>query len=153
MDLAATLALNNANAPHVSVIDASELRALIDEAFHVGMRAEGREAFLIALDQDAAYGSPNFRWFKARLPRFIYVDRIAVAEGSRERGLGRALYEELFEIARNAGHSVVACEVNLQPPNPLSDRFHASLGFEEMGRAWVESQAKTVRYLVKTLEV
>jgi uncharacterized protein len=147
------LALNNANAPHVSTIDAAELRGLIDEAFHVGVRGDGNDGFLIALDQDASYGSPNFAWFKARLARFVYVDRIVIASSSRGRGLGRALYEELFHISRQAGHSVVTCEVNFDPPNPVSDRFHGLLGFEEMGRAWVESQVKTVRYLTKALTI
>jgi predicted GNAT superfamily acetyltransferase len=44
------------------------------------------DAFLLALDQDADYDSPNFRWFSARYPRFVYVDRIVVASAARGRG-------------------------------------------------------------------
>ena len=87
------LKLNNAHAPHVSTIDAMELQLLVEQAFHVGIRGDGRDAFMIALDQDAEYSSPNFQWFKARMPRFLYVDRIVVAEETRKRGLARELYE------------------------------------------------------------
>ena len=145
------LELNNAHAPHVTVVDAVELQSLIDQAFHVGVRDEGRDAFVIALDQDADYGSPNFQWFKERLPHFLYVDRIVVSTGARGKGVGRELYEDLFKIGIATGHSVLACEVNVDPPNPISDRFHAALGFEEIGRAPDPRWSKIVRYLVKRL--
>lgn len=151
IDAEALLALNNAHAPHVTIIDAAELHVLLDQAYHVGVRGGGRDAFVIALDQDAVYGSPNFQWFKARMPRFVYVDRIVVAEGARKKRLGRDLYEELFARSAAAGHTVVGCEVNLEPPNPISDRFHGALGFEEIGRAAILGGSKTVRYLVKRL--
>jgi predicted GNAT superfamily acetyltransferase len=151
IEAAAMLALNNAHVPHVTAIDAGELQSLIDQAFHVGVRGEGRDAFAIALDQDADYGSPNFLWFKERLPRFVYVDRIVVSSDARGKGLGRKLYEELFKIGIAAGHSVVACEVNVDPPNPISDRFHAALGFEEVGRAPDPRWSKLVRYLVRKI--
>ncbi|MBV8424736.1 MAG: GNAT family N-acetyltransferase [Candidatus Eremiobacteraeota bacterium] len=149
MDEAAMLALNNANAPNVWAIDASELRFLLGEAFHVALRAGGRDAFLIALDQTSSDPSPNFHWFKARYPRFVYIDRVVVAPHRRNHGVGRELYEEVFAAALEAGHTLVTCEVNFDPPNPISDRFHAKLGFEEVGRATVLGGAKTVRYLVK----
>jgi predicted GNAT superfamily acetyltransferase len=42
---------------------------------------------------------------------------------------------------------VVCCEVNSDPPNPLSDAFHAALGFREVGRAFLPDRGKSVRYL------
>jgi hypothetical protein len=50
--------------------------------------------------------------------------------------------------ACEAGYTRVCCEVNVEPPNPGSDAFHANLGFEEIGRAFVPEREKTVRYLV-----
>ena len=149
-DFSAILRLNEADEIFLAPLDAHALRALLRQTFHLGLREDGRDAFLIALDQDADYGSPNFRWFKERFARFAYVDRLVVALHARGRGIGRSLYEELFVAARTACHDIVACEVNVDPPNPTSDAFHAALGFEEIGRA-VVYVSKTVRYLIKRL--
>jgi predicted GNAT superfamily acetyltransferase len=45
---------------------------------------------------------------------------------------------------------MICCEVNLDPPNPASDAFHASLGFHEIGSAAM-SNGKVVRYLTKVI--
>src|SRR5262249_49391720 len=109
-------------------------------------RAVGEEAFLIAFDQNATYDSPNFLWFRERMPAFAYVDRVAVDARSRGRGLARLLYEDLFA----ATCAAVVCEVNYDPPNPASDAFHARLGFAEIGRARL-ANGKGVRYLERRL--
>jgi predicted GNAT superfamily acetyltransferase len=150
-DLDAVLALNDAHAAETSRLDAAALRALVDQAFLATSVTgpEGLAAFLIALDQDADYASPNFRWFQARCPRFVYVDRIVTAPAQRGRGLARTLYEDLFARAAAAGHGRIACEVNRLPPNPASDAFHAALGFAEVGTAEIHGGLKTVRYLLR----
>jgi predicted GNAT superfamily acetyltransferase len=150
VDRAAILALNNTDAVHTSLLTADRLDALISAAFHVGLVDEGRTSFLLAFDQAADYHSPNFRWFQARYRRFTYVDRIVTAAASRGRGHGRALYQGLFEQALAQGHDQVGCEVNIEPPNAGSDRFHAALGFEEVGRA-TPFEGKVVRYMLRTL--
>src|SRR5690606_26645868 len=109
------------------------------------------DAFLIALDERASYDSPNYLWFKTRLPRFVYVDRVCVSAAARGRGLARLLYLDLFEKAAAAGHDRIVCEVNSNPPNPASDTFHAALGFIEIGRADIHGGTKTVRYFEKML--
>jgi predicted GNAT superfamily acetyltransferase len=152
VDEQAVLALNAMHEVETAPLDAAGLHAFLDQAFHVGLRDQGREAFLIALDQDAIYASPNFRWFKARYRRFVYVDRVIVASSARGRGLARALYNELFEVAAGAGHSLINCEVNVRPPNPASHAFHASLGFREVGRGARDDEAKIVSYLVRILD-
>jgi predicted GNAT superfamily acetyltransferase len=151
-DLEAVLALNAGNELETSPLDASGLQALLDQAFHVGLCDQGREAFLIAFDERASYSSPNYRWFRERYPRFVYVDRIIVSAKARGRGLARALYRELFEVAAAAGHSLVTCEVNVRPPNPASQAFHASLGFREVGRGGAADGSKIVSYLVRALD-
>lgn len=144
------LALNNAHATELSLLDASGLSALLSSAFAARVIG-GADALLIALDQDADYDSPNFLWFKARRPRFVYVDRIVVSPSARAGGLARRLYEELFSLAGAAGHAVVCCEVNSDPPNPASDAFHARLGFHVVGEATLADRGKTVRYLERAL--
>ena len=145
------LALNNAHQIELSQLDSDRLAELVGRAF-LGRRIGEVDALLLAFDQDADYDSPNFLWFKARYARFVYVDRIVVAPAARGQGLARRLYDDLFEEARRAGHERVVCEVNSAPPNPVSDAFHAALGFREVGSAQIHGGAKTVRYLLCPLE-
>lgn len=148
--LPALLALNNAHAAELSWLDAARLRHMLGEAFHA-RRIGAVDAFVIAFDQDADYDSPNFLWFKARRARFVYVDRVVVAETARGRGLARALYLDLFEAARGAGQERVTCEVNAEPPNPASDAFHAAFGFAVVGDAGIPGGTKRVRYFERTI--
>jgi predicted GNAT superfamily acetyltransferase len=142
----ALLALNNAHAQELSWLEAERLEYLVREAF-LARRIGNLDAFLLAFDQDGRYDSPNFIWFRARYPRFVYVDRIVVAPSARGRGCARRLYADLFDHAVRAGHDRVVCEVNIIPPNPASDAFHAALGFIEVGTASVHDGRRTVRYL------
>jgi predicted GNAT superfamily acetyltransferase len=143
-------ALNNEHAEELSLLDADRLAELVCQAF-LARRIGAVEAFLLAFDQDADYDSPNFLWFRARYPRFVYVDRIVVARSARGRGHARRLYDDLFRHALDAGHERVVCEVNREPPNPASDALHAALGFSEVGVAAIHGGAKTVRYLARPL--
>jgi predicted GNAT superfamily acetyltransferase len=147
-DEPAILALNNEHAAELSWLEPERLSYLIGQAFHA-RRVGELEAFLLAFDQDAAYDSPNYLWFRERYPRFIYVDRIVVANAARGRGHARRLYQDLFDRAARAGHTIVTCEVNADPPNPASDAFHAALGFLEVGDATIHGGAKTVRYFLR----
>lgn len=142
----AVLALNAANVEATSPLDAASLVRLIGEACYARGVGGSADAFLIAMDEGADYASPNFQWFRERFQRFVYIDRIITAEHARGRGLARALYEDLFAEAARLGHQRVGCEVNLEPANPVSDSFHAALGFVEIGRAAIYGGAKTVRY-------
>lgn len=147
-DLAPMLALNNAHAVELGPLTQDSLRRLVGMAMHVRI-AGIMDGFLIALDETAAYDSPNFLWFKARYKRFAYIDRVVIAESARGRGLARRLYEDLFAAAK--GHTHVLCEVNYDPPNPASDAFHAAMGFSEVGRATLADRGKSVRYLSREL--
>lgn len=149
-DEAAVLSLNNAHAEELSWLEPEKLRAMIGSAFAAPCIGS-LEAYMLAFDQDADYDSPNFLWFRERYPRFVYVDRIAVDPSARGRGHARRLYEDLFSAARSAGHDMVVCEVNSQPPNPASDAFHAALGFAEVGSAAIHDGRKTVRYFARSL--
>ena len=144
-DLTWALDLNAALEVELSPLTGERLLALVGRAFHARV-VEPDRALLITFDQNADYDSPNFLWFRARFDRFVYVDRIAVASSARGAGLARALYEDLFQAVRAAGHTDIVCEVNSDPPNPASDAFHARLGFEEVGRAEL-ANGKQVRYL------
>jgi uncharacterized protein len=149
-DFDQVLALNNAFAVETSFLDEARLVAMLNEAF-LATRIGAVDAFLIVFDQRARYDSPNFEWFRARFEKFAYVDRIITGPEARGKGYAGALYEDLFARAATAGHQRVVCEVNLDPPNPGSDAFHAALGFAEVGRQLLQDSGKTVRYLSKNI--
>lgn len=144
------LGLNNLHAQELSWLEPAGLGRLLSQAFFA-RRIGTIEAFMIGFDQAADYDSPNFQWFRSRYPRFAYVDRIAVATEARGRGHARRLYEAFFAHARQAGHELAVCEVNLDPPNPTSDAFHAALGFAEVGSASIYGGERSVRYFMRRL--
>lgn len=135
-DLADILALNEESVRFLSPLTPARLRALHDEAeLHHVAEDHGRVvAFVLALREGSAYDSVNYRWFASRYPRFLYVDRVVVSTARHGRGVGRALYAAVFEHAARAGFPVVACEYDVDPPNPPSERFHRAFGFAEVGR-------------------
>lgn len=150
-DASAYLALNRESESMLSPLDEQSLRVLIGTAYCAWLTPE-RDAMLIALNDRSNWNSPNLKWFSERYERFIYVDRVVVAASSRGRGIARTLYDRLFEQARADGYPVVCAEIYYDPPNPASDAFHDSMGFLEVGRAYLEDRGKSVRYLVRSLE-
>jgi predicted GNAT superfamily acetyltransferase len=149
-DDAAMLALNNEFAVETSLLDIASLRQLVASSFYIRIAGQ-MDGFCIALDQEAGYQNPNFEWFRRKYRRFIYIDRVVVAAHARGRGIARKIYGDLKLASQNADHSVIGCEINIDPPNPASDRFHEAFGFVEVGRAFVADRAKTVRYLALSI--
>lgn len=145
----ALLALNNGFAAELSLLDAIKARQLVQQAFMA--RTISDAALLLAFDQDADYDSPNFLWFQERYDRFVYVDRVVVSPRRQGTGLARLLYDGLFAQALARGHARVTCEINIDPPNPRSEAFHAGLGFVPVGEARLRGAARTVRYFCKPL--
>lgn len=145
------LALNNEFARELSYLCPEKAAHLVREAA-MACRVGEADALLLAFDQDAAYENPNFEWFRDRFARFIYIDRVVVSPAMRGRGLARALYMALFRRAASLKHSRVVCEINLDPPNPASDAFHAALGFEQVGQAVLPRAGKTVRYFSRKID-
>lgn len=145
---AQALALNAEVSALTSPLDAAGLDRLLEGAIAApALLEDGRLAgFLVGYAEGAAYDSPNYRWFAARLPRFAYVDRVIVAPWAQRRGIAARLYES---FAQTRPGVPLVCEVNILPPNPGSDAFHAALGFEEMGQADL-GPGKRVRYLCRS---
>jgi predicted GNAT superfamily acetyltransferase len=146
-DLPILLELNNDHALELSELTAGDFRELLKVAWRARV-ADDLSAMVIAFDQDTARTSQNFDWFKARYPRFAYVDRVVVAPAARGQGLARALYEDVIAAARAEGHTLLCAEVNLDPPNPASDALHTSMGFTPVGSAALVGRGKSVRYYV-----
>ncbi|WP_051298962.1 GNAT family N-acetyltransferase [Arthrobacter castelli] len=108
--------------------------------------------FVLGVPAGAAYDSENFRWFEQRGEPHFYVDRIVVAGGMRGRNVGVLLYDAVFEHALANGVEQVTCEVNIDPPNPGSLKFHGRLGFTEVGRQPTKEGTVTVAMMSRKHE-
>ena len=105
---------------------------------------------MLALAEGADYTSLNFRWFQERYATFVYIDRVVVRASQRGAGVGHALYVDVESQARKRA-PILACEVNLRPPNPRSMAFHERFGFREVGQQDTEEGTKRVRLMAKEL--
>jgi uncharacterized protein len=137
-DLPLVLEINNANTPGVSELTLFELETDIKNCLHaLAIDNEHGEvcAFCITFAPDAPDAGANHRWFAERYKSFVYLDRIAIDSNHQNRGLGALLYQSVeYEMLQSADYSMLCCEVNLEPPNPGSLRFHHRIGFTEVGR-------------------
>lgn len=109
-------------------------------------------AFLLAFREGADYDSPNYAWFVERYPQFFYIDRVVAAPASRGRGFAALLYEDIAAFASRTGTSLLTCEFDLDPPNPVSMRFHARMGFREIGTQWLYGGTKQVSMQARRLD-
>jgi uncharacterized protein len=156
-DFSAVLTLNEASVRFLSPLDLAKLTRLSTEPvfFRVAVSVETVAGFLLAFLPEAIYDSPNFLWFKARYDNFAYIDRIVVSNAFRGRRLATSLYAELEKYARGRGIPRLVCEINVDPPNPVSLSFHEKKGFIEVGRQEIyeaeKGLAKIVSLQVKEL--
>ena len=148
-DNEAVRALNNAFAAETSYLEAGDWSRLVAQS-RVAVVVAPADAFVLVLDQDAHYDSPNFLWWKERRDSFLYVDRVVVAATAQGRGLGRQLYAHAMDEARRLGFDRVVCEINIDPPNPRSVAFHTALGFKAAGEQHLAS-GKTGGYFERVL--
>lgn len=151
-DFAALNELNRAAVPNVNDVGVAGLKRLAAQAAYFRlMDGEGGPlGFLLAMTQEADYDSPNFLWFKAHYPRFLYIDRVVVGQGARRLGVGSGLYRDLIAFGANLA-PVLTCEVNLRPANPGSLVFHERFGFSQAGTQDTEGGAKTVSLMTRPL--
>ena len=153
-DSARVLEINNANTPGVSELTMSELETDIENCLHaLAIDNEHGEvcAFCITFAPNAPDAGVNHQWFAERYESFVYLDRIAIDSTHQHLGLGALLYQAVEQrMLKSAEHTLLCCEVNLEPPNPGSLRFHKRIGFSECG---VETTAPgyVVTYLQKLL--
>ena len=132
-DVPDVVALNERHQHLTAPMDADRLRHLDTVGTVEVIRDRGRFAgFVVTMAADAAYDSGNFAWFAERYDSFCYLDRIVVHEDFRRLGLARRVYDEIeARVGRTA--SLLALDVNSDPPNEASLAFHAARGFERVG--------------------
>ncbi|WP_062518080.1 GNAT family N-acetyltransferase [Demequina gelatinilytica] len=153
-DIPAVTALNAEASPAVNLLSEEELTAL-HEMCDVALVATDRDravtAFLLSLGMGQPYDSENYRYFEARGVRHQYIDRIVVRETAKGTGVGRALYESVFERARERGATEVTTEVQLDPPNPGSVTFHEHLGFQRVAEQHTRGGTVRVALLARAV--
>jgi predicted GNAT superfamily acetyltransferase len=140
------LALNAASVPNVNLISREELQWLFARVAKIDDRLAG---FLIGLRPGTAYQSPNYRWFCDNYENFAYIDRIAVSEWARRKGVAQTLYDLFARSQPDA--PVLTCEVNLRPPNVGSMLFHEQFGFRQVGTQETNNGEKEVALMEKSL--
>lgn len=112
-------------------------------------RMRAAHAWLVAEEADViagyAYTSPHreragYRW-AADIAVYVRVDR-------QRSGLGRALYSNLVERARQSGFRTLCAGVT--QPNQASNGLHEAMGFDEVGTyrriGWKEGTWHDVRW-------
>jgi phosphinothricin acetyltransferase len=105
--------------------DAAELASRIERygAGHAWLVAE-RAGEVVGYAYATAFNErPAYRW---STNVSVYV-----ADGAHGQGVGRALYEALFERLRECGFRMACAGITL--PNEASVGLHESLGFERVG--------------------
>lgn len=145
-DFSTVLALNAEFVHFLSPLSTERLVHLHNHAaVHQVVEQEGTViAFLLAFREGAPYDSVNYQWFASRYACFLYIDRVVVSQRVRAKGAGTALYRHAFAHAAAGNVPVVTCEFDVDPPNPVSERFHAKFGFREVGRQLVAGGKKLV---------
>ena len=149
-DLEEVLRLNEISVPAVNSVDLGQMRWFAANAAYFSVaRCDGEFAgFLIGMRPGTMYASPNYRWFCDAYDDFGYIDRVAIAAAARRLGLATRLYRD-FESSLPDCVKVLACEVNIVPPNESSMHFHTGYGFREVGTQSLDDAGKTVALMVK----
>jgi len=148
-DLEEIWVINQENIPEVgSVQDIERLKKLIDWSSHViVVRDEEIAGFILLMREGKDYDSLNYDFFNSKDYPFLYVDRIAIKDGHRRKGLGRMIYEKTINLSQEL-NVITCCEVNTIPRNDPSLAFHDSFGFQEVGTKDYEDHS--VVYLTRS---
>ena len=153
-DVPAVTELNNSAYPAVTILTEEEMAslfALCDISLVATNRDKQVTAFLLSLGMGKPYQSENYRWFETRGVRHQYIDRIVVSPSAKGTGVGRALYESVFEHARQCGANEVTAEINVRPANPSSMAFHERLGFQRLSEQETKGGSIRVALLARSV--
>lgn len=145
-DFAEILRMNEESVHFLSPLNREKLIRLEAEAEFLKVAVSGNNilAFCLTFREGADYDSVNYLWFRDHYPKFLYVDRVVVDLSKQSSGLGHLLYEEVFSHALETDVSVVTAEIDIEPANPVSLKFHERFGFHEVGRQEIYGGKKVV---------
>lgn len=134
-DFESILPINAEGYPGVVRLAFDELTTVLAAApfFYVAKVDSQVAGYVIAYTDKNSYDGDEFLWFQARYPNFLYIDQIAIAPTVRRARIGSHFYQFVEQFARQTALTSLVCEVNLEPPNPVSLSFHTKNGFVEVG--------------------
>lgn len=128
--------LNQENTPEVGSIKSFESFVSLINISSLNLLIQFKNqpiGFVICFRENSDYQSPNYKYFDQKKKNFLYIDRVVIKSGFRRKGLGTKVYEFL---KRTASKELlpICCEVNSDPPNDISMKFHTKNGFKKIGK-------------------
>jgi len=127
--------INQENTPEVGdVSEIEDFNALVDWSEHIFVykSEEIIKAFVLCMREGNSYHSENYKHVSKLFQRFLYIDRIAVQENFRRKGIAEKIYSKVISTGKDINLDIL-CEVNTRPSNEPSLVFHEKMGFEEVG--------------------
>ena len=149
-DILSIYSINQANTPEVGSLESTEkLRELLNMSSLVLVAKTNNEiiGFVVCLEAGAAYTSLNYKYISKKEKKFVYIDRIAIKNQYRRSGVGKSLYEIIFNYSEKF-ELPIYCEVNTKPKNQASLDFHKKIGFFKIGSKTFQNHS--VAYFLKT---
>jgi len=149
----AVLALNIAAEGPVEPLGPVRLDWLRLIAAHaVVVEDDGRPVgFVLTFTPGSAYDGLEFGWFTGTYAdRFLFVERIVVAEEHRRQGIASTVYRAIERSAKPFDR--VVTRVRSDPPDSPGLAFHAARGYVEVGKQRLANGA-TIALLAKDLAV
>ena len=134
-DILSIYSINQANTPEVGSLESTEkLRDLLNMSSLVLVAKTNNEiiGFVVCLEAGAAYTSLNYKYISKKAKKFVYIDRVAIRNQHRRSGVGKSLYEIVFDYSKKF-ELPIYCEVNTKPRNQPSLDFHKKIGFFKIG--------------------
>lgn len=88
--------------------------------------------WLVALDRDEVIGYAYANQFRERLAyRWSVETSLYVSKDRQRTGVGRTLYQYLFDVLKKQGYIMAAAGITL--PNLASVKLHEQFGFKQVG--------------------
>ena len=152
-DLSEIFQINEASIPAVNTVSIDEFKWFLSKKTYFKC-AEDEErnicGFLLVLPPGLDYESLNYKWFSGQYSNFAYIDRIAIDESSKRKGIGSSLYTDLESTMKDK-YDLIACEFNIKPLNETSKKFHEKLDYKNVGYQYTENDTKQVSLMIKKL--
>ena len=151
-DIDRIVQINKSAIPAVNYVSYNEFEWFLNRKlyFKIAENSHGAiSGFLLVLPSGLEYKSLNYKWFSGRYEKFAYIDRIVIMDEFKKNGIGKSLY---LDLEKNISeYELIACEFNIEPPNPISKKFHESLKYENVGHQLTENETKKVSLMIKKI--
>ena len=100
--------INQDNVPAVGSLESIEkMKELLSiSSYHsVLLLDKNVIGFSICFREGTSYWSENYKYFAQGLKSFLYIDRIAIDQNYRRKGLGKSMYKDIFSNAYHENYA------------------------------------------------